>query len=185
MLVRLIALALIATGGYVMLKSRQTAAAPISADTADGQGGDTAPPMSVPDMVKAINAEEFGGWFNPADVLAIIEIESSFRADAYRAEPQIGDASYGLMQVLYSTARDRGYQGPPEGLFDPATNIRIGMRQLKWSWDFLAARLRGGPTTAVWIGSYNAGVGNAINNYVPWAYVAKWQAARAVWALRV
>lgn len=136
-------------------------------------------------MVSAINANEFGGFFSVPDVLAVIQIESSFQVVAYRAEPKINDASYGLMQILYSTALDRGYSGPPEGLYDPETNIRLGMAQLHWSWGFLANRLGQSPTAAQWIGSYNAGVGNALKGYVPWGYVTKWQAARVLWAARV
>lgn len=136
-------------------------------------------------LVRAINDSEFGGWFSVPDVLAVIQIESSFRPSAYRAEPQIGDASYGLMQILSRSAADRGYDGPPEGLFDPETNIRYGMAHLKWSWDYLARRLGAAPSRAVWIGSYNAGVGNAVKGYTPWAYVAKFEVARAMWAARV
>jgi len=44
-------------------------------------------------------------------------------ANAFRAEPRIGDASYGLMQILYGTAQKLGYIGDPDGLYDPATNI--------------------------------------------------------------
>lgn len=124
---------------------------------------------------------EFGGWFAVLDVLAVIDIESSFNPGAYRAEPQLGDASYGLMQILSSTAADRGYSGPVDGLFDPETNIRLGMRQLKWSWDYLARKRGVPPSPAEWIGSYNAGVGNALKGFIPWAYVQKWQAARARW----
>lgn len=59
-------------------------------------------------------------------VYAVIMTESSGRDNAYRAEPQIGDASYGLMQLLLRTARGLGYEGPPAGLFDVETNVRLG-----------------------------------------------------------
>jgi len=58
--------------------------------------------------------------------LATIETESSFLPDAVRQEPAINDASYGLMQVLYSTAKWLGYTGTPEGLLEPAENIKWG-----------------------------------------------------------
>ncbi|MGH9373368.1 MAG: lytic transglycosylase domain-containing protein [Vicinamibacterales bacterium] len=67
-------------------------------------------------------------------IQAVIMTESSGRSGAYRAEPRINDASYGLMQLLARTARGLGYQGPPEGLYDPDTNIRLGtllLRQLR------------------------------------------------------
>lgn len=131
-------------------------------------------------LVTEINARDFGGWFSVPDVLAVIDIESAFDPWAYREEAHLGDASIGLMQILTSTARDRGYTGDPKGLFDPVTNIRLGMAQLKWSHDYLAARL-GSVPEALWIGSYNAGVGNAMKGYTPLTYVARWKLARAAY----
>jgi len=63
-------------------------------------------------------------------IKAIIGAESNFNPNAYRTEPKINDASYGLMQILYSTAVSLGYTGPPEGLFDPMTNIGLGTKYL-------------------------------------------------------
>lgn len=147
---------------------------------ARAMGVEPVPAATVAEIVARVNAEEFGGWFSVADVLAVVEIESGFDPTAYRSEPQLGDASRGLMQLLLSTALDRGFQGAPEALFDPETNIRLGMRQLKWSWDYLAQR-RGEPTVDQWIGSYNAGVGNVLKGYIPFSYVAKWRDARDRW----
>lgn len=130
-------------------------------------------------IVQQVNAANFAGWFDPADVMAVIQIESSFNPTAQRPEPQIRDASYGLMQVLYATALDRGYTGAPEGLYDPAVNIALGMAQLKWIWDFLSAR--GASSEDQWIGAYNAGVGNALKGYLPIAYVQRWKIAREQW----
>lgn len=128
-------------------------------------------------MINRINAE-FATWFDPLDVLAIIEIESSFNPDSYRYEKHIGDASIGLMQILYQTARDRGFTQGPAGLFDPETNIRYGMRQLKWSHDYLAGKFGTKPRLDQWIGSYNAGVGNVLRGNIPTGYVQKWVKAR-------
>lgn len=61
-------------------------------------------------------------------VKAVIMTESSGNPDAYRAEPAIGDASYGLMQLLYRTAKGLGYTGDPSGLYDPDTNIQLGTK---------------------------------------------------------
>jgi len=58
--------------------------------------------------------------------LATIETESSFNPDAIREEPQINDASVGLMQTLVGTAAWMGYKGGREGLTDPAESIRWG-----------------------------------------------------------
>lgn len=81
-------------------------------------------------------------------ILATIATESSGNADAYRYEPAFyrrylkdkapwtqnpyyGDperisASYGLMQIMYTTAYNAGFRGKPEDLYDPATGIDAG-----------------------------------------------------------
>jgi soluble lytic murein transglycosylase-like protein len=41
---------------------------------------------------------------------------------------------YGLMQILPQTARTMGYQGPPEGLLDPETNLQYAGRYLRGAW---------------------------------------------------
>lgn len=63
-------------------------------------------------------------------IRAVVETESNWKPNAYRAEPKIHDASYGLMQLLYKTARNLGYTGTPEGLYDPFTNLDLGTRLL-------------------------------------------------------
>lgn len=91
-------------------------------------------------------------------IKAVIAKESSFRPHVTRDEPHVkapqygidGDRSYGLMQVLVSTARDRGYQGEPEGLLEPRTNVLVGTKHLAW------LTKRYGDTTRV-IAAYNAG----------------------------
>jgi soluble lytic murein transglycosylase-like protein len=93
---------------------------------------------------------------DPALIKAVISKESSWNPNAYRAEPQIGDASRGLMQILYRTAQGIGYVGSEQGLFDPATNIDFGTK-------FLAEKLNqyGYPAG---VSAYNAGrpiTGNA------------------------
>lgn len=69
---------------------------------------------------------------DPPLVKAIVAAESSFRPNARRDEPQVGDASYGLMQTLYRTAKDMGYTGGPDGLYDPATSLEFGTRYLAY-----------------------------------------------------
>lgn len=59
-------------------------------------------------------------------IKAFIMTESSGDPNAFRAEPKINDASYGLMQLLYRTAQGLGYSGDASGLFDPAVNIDLG-----------------------------------------------------------
>jgi soluble lytic murein transglycosylase-like protein len=87
-------------------------------------------------------------------IKGVIAQESNFVQRAYRAEPQINDASYGLMQVLLATARGIGYVGTGDGLFDPQTNITVGT-------SFLSQLLRTAADSG-WgidsaISAYNAG----------------------------
>lgn len=63
-------------------------------------------------------------------VRAIIATESGFNPNAYRAEPHISDGSHGLMQVLYRTALGTGWKGNADDLFDPDTNIDVGVHYL-------------------------------------------------------
>lgn len=58
-------------------------------------------------------------------IQAVIQTESSWNPTAYRPEPAINDASYGLGQFLLKTAQSLGYAGTPDGLYDPATNIDL------------------------------------------------------------
>ena len=73
---------------------------------------------------------------DPAFIKAVVKAESNFNPRAYRFEPHVAhlggpDASYGLMQTLFSTAKELGYTGTPEGLYDPATSLEFGTRYLK------------------------------------------------------
>jgi soluble lytic murein transglycosylase-like protein len=66
----------------------------------------------------------------PAAIIrAVIAVESGGNPLAERKEPG-GESSRGLMQLLLGTARSLGYTGPPEGLFDPAVNVRLGTAYL-------------------------------------------------------
>lgn len=63
-------------------------------------------------------------------VKAVITRESGWTPNAVRPEPLIGDASYGLMQVLLRTARLYDGGITPDQLLDPPTNITIGTTHL-------------------------------------------------------
>jgi len=67
---------------------------------------------------------------DPILTFAVIVIESGGNEKAYREEPQINDASIGLMQILFKTAKSIGYGGTSQGLFDPETNIKYGTKYL-------------------------------------------------------
>ncbi len=72
---------------------------------------------------------------DPNLIFATIMVESGGNTYAIRQEPRIHDASYGLGQLLYGTARGIGYRGKPEGLFDPAVNIDLIARYHKRNFD--------------------------------------------------
>ena len=80
------------------------------------------------DSLIAVNADKYNVPFTW--IKAVIATESSFNPNAYRAEKQINDASRGLMQLLLQTARNLGYTGVPDGLFDPMVNIGLGAKLL-------------------------------------------------------
>lgn len=87
-------------------------------------------------------------------LMAVIAQESEFNPRAYRAEPQIGDGSRGLMQLLYKTAKLFRADLRPDDLYIPAVNVDIGARYLA---DLLRAAARGGYGMDAAISSYNAG----------------------------
>jgi soluble lytic murein transglycosylase-like protein len=133
---------------------------------------------------------------DPALVKAHAAIESAFNPRAYRAEPRIGDASYGLMQLLYATASQYSNVEEPtsadqaalSGLYAPGVNIPLGARVIA---DNLA---RASGDVEVAIAAYNEGIGRALadrSSGTPWRtfdpqYVAKvkqcWDAYRGDFA---
>jgi len=106
-------------------------------------------------------------------LLAIVQVESSGNARAYRYEPAFYDryirgkapwtgmpwyadprrisASYGLGQLMYTTAYNEGYRGAPEGLYDPTVNLRLTAAHLGRLW-----RRHGGRWVDV-AAAYNSG----------------------------
>jgi soluble lytic murein transglycosylase-like protein len=86
---------------------------------------------------------------DPYLVEGVVWTESRGNADAFRHEPKFWfrylsklpeykDAnprrvasSYGLMQIMYTTALTIGFVGEPEELFLPTTNIGLGCKQLR------------------------------------------------------
>lgn len=87
----------------------------------------------------------------PVSVLkGFIAAESAFNPKAYRAEPQIGDASYGLSQILYRTAKGLGYPGEPAALADPSVNTLYGAK-------YIRLQLERYPDLTQSIASYNMG----------------------------
>lgn len=93
---------------------------------------------------------------------AVIRIESNYRVNARGSAGEVG-----LMQIKPATARGMGYRGSVSGLYDPATNLRWGMKYLG-----KAHQLGGGQTCGT-ILKYNAGHGAKQMNKVSSAYCGK------------
>jgi membrane-bound lytic murein transglycosylase B len=99
----------------------------------------------------------------PAELAhAVIKVESNYRANARGGAGEIG-----LMQIKPSTARMMGYNGNANGLFNPETNIKYGMKYLA------KAHSLGGGSTCGTILKYNAGHGATRMNPVSAAYCSK------------
>lgn len=92
----------------------------------------------------------------PALLLGIIHDESGGDPDAFRIEPLVIDASFGLMQLLWGTAKGLGYSGPVRMLFDAALNIELGAQYLggllaRYKDSYLALiHYNGGPGAVRW-----------------------------------
>lgn len=89
---------------------------------------------------------------DPRIIFATIMVESMGNTHAIRYEPHLNDSSYGLGQILYTTAQYIGYNGAPEGLYDPSTNIELIGRYYKRSID-----VYGNLSPAQMATTYNAG----------------------------
>jgi len=68
-------------------------------------------------------AQEYG--IDPQLIFATIMTESEGNPRAYRYESHINDASYGLGQILYTTALSLGFTGSPEEMYKPEVAIDL------------------------------------------------------------
>lgn len=98
----------------------------------------------------------------PASVVkAVIGKESAFQPGVYLTETG-GRRSTGLMQLLEATARDRGFRGTPEQLFQPDVNVFYGVSHLDWlAQQLLSADPRRPEGRADWaavFSAYNGGI---------------------------
>lgn len=131
------------------------------------------------------NRTRYNGWFNDpkhslGDVLAVWRIESVFKPTAInRNDGGANNHAYGIGQVLGSTAVDFGVSNP-SAMLNLEVGARVSMDYMKWSYEFLEARLNREPTKAEWIGSYNAGVGAVLAGRIPSGYLAKFYASALI-----
>lgn len=121
--------------------------------------------------------EKWRGTLVASLVMAEIEVESGFNERAFLMDRNGG--SYGLMQLDYQTALDRGFQGTPDGLYDPETNVEFGCKQLVWIQQYLQERELSSEVNM--IAAYNEGVGAVVEGRADPQYVAKVLKAKAKW----
>lgn len=150
-----------------------TAATPVPADLTPVQA-------EILAAVDKVNAESFGGWFRRSTVFAFIEVESNFDPKAYRKEPS-GVASYGLMQVLDSTAASLGLTGDPAQMYAPIVSIFYGMKYAALGWNLFMTKLGRPPTLQEWSEGYNEGFGAALAGKPDPNYFSKWGPSRDSW----
>ncbi len=65
----------------------------------------------------------------PAIADAVAMVETGYRADARGSSGEIG-----IMQILPTTASGLGFRGSVTGLYDPETNIHLGVQYLARAW---------------------------------------------------
>jgi soluble lytic murein transglycosylase-like protein len=127
-----------------------------------------------------INAASFGNWFNRSTFMAFCQTESEFNTKAFRQEPS-GVASYGLMQVLDSTAAGLGLVGPADQMYDPEIGVFYGLKYAAQGWNYLQTHFGRPPTQAEWAAGYNEGYGAAANGKPDPNYVSVWSTHKAAW----
>lgn len=103
-----------------------------------------------------------------AELMAIIQTESSFNPKAMRYEPRIKDTSYGLMQPLLGTARNLGYKNSALELQEPRTNVFWGIKYLDHVWDYFKSHLGRDPRMEEIIPSYNMGEHGVLRRVQQW-----------------
>ncbi len=74
------------------------------------------------DLIKQV-AKKYD--LDPQVIFATIMTESEGNPKAYRFEQHINDASFGLGQILYNTAKGLGFNGTSEDMYRPEINIDL------------------------------------------------------------
>lgn len=137
---------------------------------------------------KEIQAAAAKYALDPILVEAVVVQESAGNCDAFRFEkdfwnrlmkpqakyrglnPRRYSSSYGLMQIMWAVATERGWSPdlPPELLFVPETALDYGCRQLRHLFDLLPTKMAGpvaassAELTAGVLASYNGGWGGNV-----------------------
>jgi LysM repeat protein len=101
-------------------------------------------PVAV--LIATISTESSGDpksyRYEPAFYDRYIKDNALWKENAFYQFPKRIAASYGLMQIMYTTAFSAGFQGKPEDLYDPAANIAVSaayiaspFQQKQHEWD--------------------------------------------------
>lgn len=124
-------------------------------------------------------ADDYFLGIDPRMVAAIARVESKMNPKAYRYEPHIDDASYGLMQTLLKTAQwmwdlgNRAFPRPTgKDLYDGRVSIYFGMAYLS----YLSRYKKTKRDEEFIVRSYNAGPGRT-GSYTD-GYWSKYNAAK-------
>ena len=96
-----------------------------------------------------LSAQKYG--VPPELIMGHIKQESGFNPSAYRGEPQINDASYGMMQMLLKTAKGLDPNATVEKLYTPEYSIDLGTR-------LIAQNIKKYGNIPDAIAAYNAGI---------------------------
>lgn len=121
-----------------------------------------------PDLVDALVQKESTGRFYA------YRYEPDFFQDYLASKPEYRDrnpyevsASFGLMQVMYTTALEHGFVGDPWDLFSPTRNLEIGCTILASLLTWARTHVPGSSSNEqiamrrLALGAYNGGRGNA------------------------
>ena len=80
------------------------------------------------DIQEAIIKEAKRYNLDPYFLAAIVKVESNW--DPYAVDP--AHTSFGAMQLTMPTARQMGYTGDEQGLYNPYVNVHYGAKYLAW-----------------------------------------------------
>jgi len=172
--------AAVGTGGVAPLPAAVAVAGPPIAPPGI-PAGLTQSQAKILAIADQVNTASFANWFARASIMAFVEIESDFNETAIRHEPS-GVTSYGLMQVLDSTAAGLGLAGAAAQMYDPATSLFYGLKYAAQGWNYLVTHLGRPPTLVEWSAGYNEGYGAAGKGRADPGYTDKWIAAHNRWA---
>ena len=142
---------MIAAAGLALAGCSAMSASPGTASLAIAEAAPEATPLIPPDtLADGAVPSSVLSYAETNEPSADVEILMAYYAKAYGVplslvrhvaaresgfNPNARNGPYwGMMQILPATARTMGYTGKPEGLLDPDTNLRYGVKYLAGAW---------------------------------------------------